>query len=1459
MGLVLALTSVAPVAFAAPVPTTPTTTPGTLPPDVLTAMAAADARQTKEKPPAAAADRAIAQAKSTGKPVPVPELTDEYSETVATPAGHLSRSQHADQQRVRRQDGVWAALDAKLVADPAGGYRPRTASSGVHLSGGGSGPLGTLTSPDGEKLVIDSPFPLTKPALDDDGDGLVYPDVAPGIDLKATADKFGGLSTVLIVKTAEAANNPQLKKIRFGTTGQGVTVKDDGSNNLTATGKDGKVRWHAPAPRMWDSSGGAAGTVPAATAGKAAAAAQAAPADGDGAAQAGVPAKSDKPSSADGPGTGARVATMPTTASGDAVELTTDASVLGKGQGPWFIDPGWIYDSRSGNAWTWTQQAYPKTPRYGQTTASDGQYARPGVGYQGYQVDKGIERSYFQIDTRGFGGTVINKATMSVWEYESSDFSCTNTYPVDLYFTGPIDNQTTWNNPPAVVGGRLGRADVAGSGGSGCYDNREFQYDVTSVYRERAATHDNLTFGVFAGDESNKMAFKRLTYNPVVVVEYDRAPDTPTNTYVWPPSGTASPWAENQGCDGSSVGWLGAGSNFNGAVSLNATVHSPVQNSLYSWSKIWDYNLPGAPEVDSGKSGLVGNGGNAAFQVRSDVIKDGHVYGWGSFATDDFTSSGYAPACRFGVDLTPPSLSVPDVYTALPESSLADHFPPSGNGQVTRKKAWEWGIVPFTAADTAPNGGTPSGVTCARWSWDPQLSGAQWQCGSALPQGGVSVLPGRWGTNIVYLQVMDNARNVSPVAQYAFYVPWNPDGPPPVFGDVTGDGAPDIVTPDQSGDLRAYAVAGNPLAKSPAVSLVAKRDDSPTGRGWADIQFAHRGTLTGGNNIDDIVAHAPGDKDLYLYGNPGNTGYYGRVDARSVLPKPKCVTTASEDCSWLTATGYNATDWSTTLRVAALGDPANTDLDYKLQFKNKSGLLTVESTANGADAALWYYPATDRQTLGKPVRLAASGWKDKELIAPGDWAKQGHPGLWARNLEAAADGGKGALLAYTFTTGTVVSTDRNGRPVLDSSGNTTVLPTLTQISSPVTIGSVSPDTWPTLGSDGDLTGNGAAGLWGKRGNGQIDIWWGAPTNPGSPNAAFTWQAGPTQAADTSVNPLWWALDGTSAVDSNAANALYPSTFARTTDHNGAAGKATVLDGNTLYRSTNQANIDTGQSYTVAAWVKVNNTNGYQTAVSLTGNERSPFYLQYSATYGKWAFNLPSSDQLRPTTYYAAVDSEQPQIGVWTHLAGTFNSDTQTATLYVNGRAAGSAKVPAGWKANGSLNIGGETTARYPGPDGRVNGAVSDVRIYPYAFTDQQANSLATASSSVQIQSAYNPGRCIDSWGGSVGTAVAFYNCYNGNAQHFTLTTDNKFKVSGTDRCITTNDKPAGNGTKVSFQTCAADDAQTWVRRYDGTLYNPISDKCLELPGWADANGTALGVWSCTANANQRWLVRAQAS
>ncbi|MEU3573576.1 hypothetical protein AB0E96_34915, partial [Kitasatospora sp. NPDC036755] len=65
-------------------------------------MDAVDAERAGNRPPISPTDRAIAEAQKTGKPVPVPELTDEVSETFATPTGHLSRTEHVEPQRVKQ-------------------------------------------------------------------------------------------------------------------------------------------------------------------------------------------------------------------------------------------------------------------------------------------------------------------------------------------------------------------------------------------------------------------------------------------------------------------------------------------------------------------------------------------------------------------------------------------------------------------------------------------------------------------------------------------------------------------------------------------------------------------------------------------------------------------------------------------------------------------------------------------------------------------------------------------------------------------------------------------------------------------------------------------------------------------------------------------------------------------------------------------------------------------------------------------------------------------------------------------------------------------------------------------------------------------------------------------------------------------------------------------------------------
>ncbi|MER6301399.1 ricin-type beta-trefoil lectin domain protein [Kitasatospora sp. NPDC001539] len=1050
------------------------------------AIDAATALKMQERPPASAVDQAIAQAKATQKNVPVDSLTTEYSETVATPEGHLALTSHLEQQRVRR-NGVWQGLDATLAANADGTFSPKSAAGQVTLSKGGNGPLATMTSSDGKKLALSAPFALPSPTVS--GDSLVYSSVAPDIDLKVTASKLGGLTTVLVVKTQAAAADPVLKNLHFGTTLDGVSVTSDERGNVTLVGADGKPRWVSRTPQMWDSTTAPATNAPTPAAStpasvtKTALTSRAAAADTPAPTPTGA-AQAAAGSSDAGPGTASKVSTLPVKATDTGIDLTPDQDLLAHGTAPYYIDPDYLPWTLTGNSWTWVQSSHTSNNWMRQ---GSGDTDHPGVGKCGYYPNGGscspadIERSFYQFDISALGGAVINSATMSMQEYVSADWSCSQDYPLDLYVTnGPIGNGTTWSNQPGQQGGKLGdTARVGGSGHEGCYGNVPFSFDITGAMRQYV-NYGQLTFGLY-GDENNQYAFKRFTYQPALSVTYDRVPNVPTNPGVWPAPTTASPASTNQACgDGNANNWawLGAGSAQSNAVWLNATVSSPTQAQVATWDHIWDYNLPGVPDVASGYTAAVGNGGVTSFQVPANVIQDGHAYGYGMLANDlvhGMPSSASTPACYFKIDLTPPTVTFP---TSVADTSK--QFPPSGNGQTPQLYAGQSGGIPFTATDPNPSNGYTAGVVCLRWSFDPQLVDSSWQCGSSMPTGQIQVTAGRWGTNVLYVQAEDNAGNLSPVAQYAFYAPWNPNSPAPTFGDVTGDALPDIVTADPNGDLRAYSIPAT-QAKAP---LAASKTKSPGGDSWANYRTTHRGSLRGGNNVDDLIVHKDGDPKLYYYQNPGNTGVTGAFDANSSLPKPAC------DPKLTDCTGYNATDWSTTLQIAASGDPSTTKLDTGKKFLNRTGLFTIETSPDGT-GALWFYPTSQDVTFGSPTKLAATGWKGWDLISPGDWAGQGHPGLWTRNQST------GDLRGYTFTTGTVT--------VTDDFGNSTSYPTLTGIATDTKIGYGVPSTnWPSIGSDGDLTGIGSPTLWAITPGGVIQTFTGHSTTT---DPYYTWTKG----------------------------------------------------------------------------------------------------------------------------------------------------------------------------------------------------------------------------------------------------------------------------------------------------------------------------------------------------------------
>ncbi len=102
------------------------------------------------------------------------------------------------------------------------------------------------------ELSFSWPDELPEPTVS--GATITYPDVLKDVDLQVTANTLGGFSEIIVVKTADAATNPALATLKLTTHATGMTVSDDGNDNVQAATPTGQVLFSAPQPLMWDSS-----------------------------------------------------------------------------------------------------------------------------------------------------------------------------------------------------------------------------------------------------------------------------------------------------------------------------------------------------------------------------------------------------------------------------------------------------------------------------------------------------------------------------------------------------------------------------------------------------------------------------------------------------------------------------------------------------------------------------------------------------------------------------------------------------------------------------------------------------------------------------------------------------------------------------------------------------------------------------------------------------------------------------------------------------------------------------------------------------------------------------------------------------------------------------------------------------------------------------------------------------
>ncbi|HKT00126.1 MAG TPA: LamG-like jellyroll fold domain-containing protein [Rugosimonospora sp.] len=205
----------------------------------------------------------------------------------------------------------------------------------------------------------------------------------------------------------------------------------------------------------------------------------------------------------------------------------------------------------------------------------------------------------------------------------------------------------------------------------------------------------------------------------------------------------------------------------------------------------------------------------------------------------------------------------------------------------------------------------------------------------------------------------------------------------------------------------------------------------------------------------------------------------------------------------------------------------------------------------------------------------------------------------------------------------------------------------------------------------------------------------------------------------------WKLNdgtGTTAVDS-AGNSAGTATSGVTWsgDHGGSA----AFTGSGSVIATAGPVVDTTQSFTVAAWVYLTAATGTSVAVSQAGTQVPGFDLRYDSS-NHWAMARWSTDTPNPATRYTALSTSTPAINTWTHLVGTFDANTGTMSLYVNGALQGTATDPTPFPARGGLQIGRSMFNGVPGT--YWPGEISDVQVYARALSASDVTAVYGGSS-----------------------------------------------------------------------------------------------------------------------------------
>ncbi|MEV5687468.1 VCBS repeat-containing protein [Streptomyces sp. NPDC052164] len=952
-----------------------------LPQNMPSAAAAPSGSKAAEVAPAVQLDAegtAAAEAKKTGRPAEVLAQRTEASQVFANPDGSFTQDTYALPQ-FARQGNALVPIDTALKTNADGSLSPKATEVDVRFSGGGEGPLATIVR-DGRSMSWSWPQPLPEPRID--GDTLTFGNVLTDVDLKLKAGP-SGFTSLLVVKSAQAAASPALKKIHFDLATDGLKADTDADGNFTAVNPAGEEVFTAPTPLMWDSS--------TAKEPQARVAAR-------------EPSGPPPPSDEFEPGYGAQQATMGLAVEGGKLSLTPDQDLLtgADTQYPVLLDPA---VSGSRHSWTIAYKKHPTSSFFNGANWDKDGTTTARVGYE--NETNGLGRSFFRMNAGNLWSTkkVVTQSTFRIKNTWS--WSCDNR-SVEAWLTGAISSSTTWNNQPEWRKEMDAVNDSLGWGSDCPAGNLAF--DVTYGAKQVIANKwQTLTIGLQASNESDVFGWKKFSAGSAVMsTTYNTVPNVPSNLDTIPSSG---------GCD-TVAPYTTIG---NTDVTLTAKVSDADGGTVRAQFRLWGTNnLAGGSEIFnqivSATSGTVAKVKVPKATLQKYLAAAKGNFGWKVQTLDASANSAWSPdpgTCRFDFDPTRPS---------TPPTISSQQFPDGSDG---------WPAITGEARTPGTfilgNGGVTDVKSYEYWSdWDPTVRNVLPSAdldGDGKIDAKVVLTPPAAGSQRLYVRSLDAAQNRSDRASYLFYA--NGLAIPDKAGDLNGDNNADFYGVRTDGRLWLYPGQGNGYV------------GTGTAAGNSDFDKAsitHRGDWTG-DGYEDLVAAIPGDggKTLQLYPNNGVGWACTERDEQADGHSRSCLSERQELAVFDDANNH----WANADQILAIGDvdgPLDTDNDGTVDIAGYPDLLVKEGNL------LWLYYGSKTFYLDAaraPVLVGDGSWSNYDLVAPGDRTGNGHVDLVARHRTT------GELRLYEGTgpageglgngaTSTVIGTGwtRTNRPLL---------------------------------------------------------------------------------------------------------------------------------------------------------------------------------------------------------------------------------------------------------------------------------------------------------------------------------------------------------------------------------------------------------------------------------------------